>query len=89
MHRPAERRRPARRKSAKRALKELAEASGGQDFYPKDLAEVERITPEVAHEIRNQYFLAYSPTNAALWTDPIERLQSKWWDTRKDCRAHA
>ncbi len=57
---------PADARSAKRALKELAEASGGQDFYPKDLAEVERITPEVAHEIRNQYLLAYSPTNAAL-----------------------
>ena len=54
------------RKSAQHALKELAEASGGQDYYPKDLAEVEKITPEVAHEIRNQYMLAYSPTNAAL-----------------------
>jgi Ca-activated chloride channel family protein len=53
-------------KSAKHALKELAEASGGQDYYPKDLAEVEKITPEVAHEIRNQYILAYSPTNPAL-----------------------
>jgi Ca-activated chloride channel homolog len=54
------------RKSAQHALKELAEASGGQDYYPKDLAEVEKITPEVAHEIRNQYILAYSPTNPAL-----------------------
>jgi Ca-activated chloride channel homolog len=54
------------RKSAQHALKELAEASGGQDYYPKDLAEVEKITPEVAHEIRNQYILAYSPTNTAL-----------------------
>ena len=53
-------------KSAKRALKDLADASGGQDYYPKDLAEVEKITPEVAHEIRNQYVLAYSPTNTAL-----------------------
>jgi Ca-activated chloride channel family protein len=54
------------RKSAQHALKDLAEASGGQDYYPKDLAEVEKITPEVAHEIRNQYVLAYSPTNTAL-----------------------
>jgi VWFA-related protein len=53
-------------KSARHALKDLAEASGGQDYYPKDLAEVEKITPEVAHEIRNQYVLAYSPTNPAL-----------------------
>ena len=54
------------RRSAQHALKELAEASGGQDYYPKDVAEVEKITPEVAHEIRNQYMLAYSPTNPAL-----------------------
>ncbi len=57
---------PADARSARKALKELADASGGQDYYPKDLTEVEKITPEVAHEIRNQYLLAYSPTNAAL-----------------------
>ena len=57
---------PSDARSAKKALKELAEASGGQDYYPKDLAEVEKITPEVAHEIRNQYLLAYSPTNPSL-----------------------
>lgn len=57
---------PADARAARRALKELAEASGGQDYYPKDLAEVQEITPEVAHEIRNQYLIAYSPTNPAL-----------------------
>jgi Ca-activated chloride channel homolog len=57
---------PREARSAKRALKALAEASGGMDYYPKDLAEVDRITPQVAHEIRNQYLLAYSPTNTAL-----------------------
>ena len=46
---------PSEARAARRALKELAEASGGQDYYPKDLAEVELITPQVAHEIRNQY----------------------------------
>jgi len=57
---------PADARSARKALKELADASGGQDYYPKDLPDVEKITPEVAHEIRNQYLLAYSPTNASL-----------------------
>ncbi|HEY4360774.1 MAG TPA: VWA domain-containing protein [Bryobacteraceae bacterium] len=52
--------------AAKKALKALTEASGGLDYYPKDLSEVEKITPQVAHEIRNQYLLAYSPTNTAL-----------------------
>src|SRR6266404_1580418 len=57
---------PREAKKAKRALKSLAEASGGLDYYPKDLSEVERITPQVAHEISNQYIIGYLPTNAAL-----------------------
>jgi VWFA-related protein len=48
-------------RKAKRALDNLAEVSGGFAYYPKDLAEVEDITPKIAHEIRNQYILAYSP----------------------------
>jgi Ca-activated chloride channel family protein len=57
---------PREAKKARRALNALAKASGGLDYYPKDLTEVDKITPEVAHEIRNQYIVAYSPTNAAL-----------------------
>lgn len=57
---------PHEEKSAKRALKELAETSGGQDYYPKDVAEVSKITPQIANEIRSQYYLGYSPSNANL-----------------------
>jgi Ca-activated chloride channel homolog len=57
---------PREARRAKRALHDLAVASGGQDYYPKDLAEVDKITPEVAQEIRNQYTLAYSPINPTL-----------------------
>jgi Ca-activated chloride channel family protein len=53
-------------RAAKRALNALADASGGLAYYPKDLAEVESITPEIAHEIRNQYLIDYAPTNQAL-----------------------
>jgi VWFA-related protein len=53
-------------RKAKRALRDLANASGGMDYYPKDLEEVDKYTPEIAHEIRNQYTLAYSPTNPTL-----------------------
>jgi Mg-chelatase subunit ChlD len=38
----------------KRALGQLAEASGGMDFYANDLAEVESISAELAKEIRGQ-----------------------------------
>jgi Ca-activated chloride channel homolog len=57
---------PREARAAKRALKELGIASGGLDYYAKTLSEVETITPQIAHEIRNQYILAYSPTNLAL-----------------------
>ncbi|MBI3680267.1 MAG: VWA domain-containing protein [Acidobacteria bacterium] len=51
---------------ARRALVSLANTSGGLAFFPKDLAEVERIAVEVANEIRNQFMIAYTPTNQAL-----------------------
>lgn len=54
------------RRSAQRGLKALAEASGGLDYYPKSLAEVEKITPQVAEEIRKQYLISYTPSNTAL-----------------------
>src|SRR5277367_3776550 len=57
---------PREASKAKRSLKALAEASGGNVYYPKDLADVDKITPQVAHEIRNQYILAYLPTNSTL-----------------------
>jgi Ca-activated chloride channel homolog len=57
---------PREAKRAKRAMHDLSIASGGMDYYPKDLDEIDRIVPDVAHEIRNQYTLAYSPTNMAL-----------------------
>jgi Ca-activated chloride channel family protein len=59
-----EERREAKR--AKRALKALTTASGGLAYYPEELTEVERLALQVAHEIRNQYIIAYSPTNQAL-----------------------
>ena len=59
-----EERREAKR--AKRALDALTEATGGLAFYPKELADVDRIARQVAHDIRNQYTLAYTPSNQAL-----------------------
>jgi VWFA-related protein len=35
-------------------------------YYPKELADVDRIAHQVAHDIRSQYTLAYTPTNQAL-----------------------
>jgi len=45
---------PRQAGAAKLALGQLAEASGGLDYYPKDLAEVERISAVIANEVRKQ-----------------------------------
>ncbi|HTB16684.1 MAG TPA: VWA domain-containing protein [Bryobacteraceae bacterium] len=47
---------------AKRALDAITRDSGGLAFYPKSPAEVDALALQVAHEIRNQYTIAYSPT---------------------------
>ena len=47
---------------AKRALDAVTRDSGGLAFYPKGPADVDAIALQVAHEIRNQYTIAYSPT---------------------------
>jgi VWFA-related protein len=58
-----ERREAAR---AKRALEALATATGGETFFPKELAEVDRIAHQVARDIRSQYTIQYTPSNPAL-----------------------
>ena len=59
-----EERREAKR--AERALDELAVATGGETFFPKELSDVDRICHQVARDIRSQYTIQYSPTNAAM-----------------------
>ena len=39
---------------AKHALERLAEASGGRTYYPKELAELESISQEIANSARKQ-----------------------------------
>jgi len=54
------------RKRAMRAIDAMTRASGGASYYPGDAAEVEQIARQVAHDIRNQYVIAYSPLNQNL-----------------------
>ena len=51
---------------ARRALNDLAEATGGKTFFPRDVEEVGHIAEQVAHDIRNQYTIEYSPSNSAM-----------------------
>ena len=48
---------------ARRALNELTSTTGGLAFYPKEVSEVQAIASEIAHDIRSQYTIAYSPTS--------------------------
>jgi VWFA-related protein len=49
-----------------KALEALAEATGGATYFPRNVSEVERIATQVAHDIRNQYTIAYTPLNQAM-----------------------
>jgi len=51
-------------KNARKALAELAQATGGLAFFPESVEDAEAICSQIAHDIRNQYTLAYYPTNA-------------------------
>lgn len=86
-------------KKAQRALNELTEYTGGAVFYPKDVSEVERIAHQVAHDLRNQYTIGYTPTNTALDGtfrtvkvtvkgpgSPIARTRSGYYATAKGAK---
>lgn len=44
-------------------LKELAKDTGGEAFLPESLKDLAPVCERIAHDIRNQYTLAYVPTN--------------------------
>jgi len=46
---------------AKRALNELTATTGGLAFYPKEVSEVQALAVQIAHDIRSQYTIAYTP----------------------------
>ena len=51
---------------AKRALENVAKASGGATYFPNNLEDVQVVANDIAADIRNQYVLAYTPTNQVL-----------------------
>jgi len=56
---------PAAAERAKKQLNELTLATGGRAWFPSDVGEIAAITPEIAHEIRNQYIVGYTPPEDA------------------------
>jgi VWFA-related protein len=47
----------------KKALKDLAERTGGRAFFPKKQDDLKTAFAEIEQELRSQYLLAYSSTN--------------------------
>ncbi len=47
---------------AKRALEVVADRTGGTAFFPPTLNELDEISRTIAHDIRNQYTITYTPT---------------------------
>jgi len=50
-------------RKARKALEDLATATGGLSYFPEAVEDTEAICTEIAHDIRNQYTLAYYPTH--------------------------
>jgi len=51
-------------KRGRKALEQISQASGGMAYFPENVEDVHTICEQVAHDIRNQYILAYYPTNS-------------------------
>ena len=81
-------------RQAQKALDTITEATGGAPYYPKELAEVDQIALQVAHEVRNQFTIGYSPSQPALDGSfrqirvavdgpnrPVARTRTGYWAT--------
>src|SRR5260370_14489215 len=50
-------------KRARKVLEQIASASGGLAYFPENVDDVHNICEQAAHDIRNQYILAYYSSN--------------------------
>jgi VWFA-related protein len=51
---------------ARHELEDCAELTGGRAFFPERLEDINATVLDVAHQLRNQYTIAYAPQNQAL-----------------------
>ena len=56
----------ANARDGRRELDPLTQRTGGTAYYPTAVDEIDAIVRELARQIRNQYTIAYAPTNQAL-----------------------
>ncbi|HLH29708.1 MAG TPA: VWA domain-containing protein [Terriglobia bacterium] len=63
--------------NGKKALRQLAEVTGGSAFFPKGVREVELVCKRIARDLRNQYTIGYKPSNGQLdgsWRKVLVRV---------------
>lgn len=53
-------------KDGRRELEELTGRTGGAAFFPAGLDEIDAVTIALAHQIRQQYTIGYTPTDQSL-----------------------
>ena len=53
-------------KHGRHELDQLADRTGGIAYYPAGIDQIGEVALEIARQIRNQYTIAYAPTNQAL-----------------------
>lgn len=56
---------PLEREANPRLLRRLAQATGGESFFPREVNAVEGVLREIARDIRNSYTLGYVSSNSA------------------------
>jgi VWFA-related protein len=56
----------ARAGAGRRELNELTERTGGIAYFPTSVEQIESVAVDLAHQIRSQYTIAYSPLNQKL-----------------------
>lgn len=56
----------AKAQRARADLEAVARATGGQAFFLNSVEEIDRTVRDIARQIRNQYTIAYTPSNPAL-----------------------
>ena len=55
-----------RNRRGRHELDQLTDKTGGLAYYPASIDDMGAVALEIARQIRNQYTIAYAPTNQAL-----------------------
>jgi VWFA-related protein len=57
---------PGRATAGRHELRDLTERTGGTAHFPESVDQIGSVAVDLAHQIRSQYTIAYTPTNQAL-----------------------